>query len=183
MNLKENEVLRKQMEATDTSHVEKLARIKGEKEKLKGELRDKLRDNDILTNRVASLETRAQVAEECLSQEEFARDAYIRKATKEVVAKFKRSDEFTAFLKVEHDAGYDVGDEEIFFNVWRKRRSVDYRFLGGKLVNLMEGWLKKERQGILNTEPPPSPPYPEVEGERRNCWDHPNWGCKTVVSR
>ena len=28
----------------------------------------------------------------------------------------------------------------------------------------MEGWLEEGRQGILNTEPPPSPTYPEVEG-------------------
>lgn len=28
----------------------------------------------------------------------------------------------------------------------------------------MEGWIEEERQGILNTEPPPSTPYLEVGG-------------------
>ena len=40
---------------------------------------------------------------------------------------------------------------------------MDYRFLGAELVGLMEGWIVEERQGVLNTEPPPSPLYPEVE--------------------
>ena len=32
-------------------------------------------------------------------------------------------------------------------------------------MKLMEGWLEVERQGTLNTEPPPTPRYPKVEGD------------------
>ena len=32
-------------------------------------------------------------------------------------------------------------------------------------MNLMEGWLEEERQGTVNTEPPPLPPYLEVKGD------------------
>ena len=36
---------------------------------------------------------------------------------------------------------------------------MDYKFLGVELVGLIEGWIEDERQGVLNTEPPLSPPY------------------------
>ena len=58
--------------------------------------------------------------------------------------KFKKSDEFVALLKKEHDAGYDMGYdvdvEEIFFNIWVKHRDVHYKFRGGRgeLVKLMD---------------------------------------------
>ena len=40
---------------------------------------------------------------------------------------------------------------------------MDYTFFGVELVGLMEGWVEEEKQGVPNTEPPPSPPYPEAE--------------------
>ena len=32
-------------------------------------------------------------------------------------------------------------------------------------MNLMAGWIDEEKQGILNTRPPPSPQYPEAEDD------------------
>ena len=118
------------MEAAEVSQVKEFARE--EKDKLEGELRaHQVRletlasDNVVLTSKVATLEARAWAVEERLAQEEFTRDTYIREAVEEAVAKFKRSDKFTALLKSEHDVGYEVGYDvrvdEIFFNIWRKR--------------------------------------------------------------
>ena len=46
------------------------------------------------------------------------------RAAKEAMVKFKHCKEFVALLKKEHEAGYDmgydVGVEEIFFNIWIK---------------------------------------------------------------
>ena len=62
------------MEATEASQVEEFTRIRGEKEKLKGELREhQLRvetlanDNAVLTSKVVTLEARAQTTEDCLA--------------------------------------------------------------------------------------------------------------------
>ena len=45
-------------------------------------------------------------------------------ATKEAVIKFKDFEEFAALLKkkyeASHEAGYDVGVEDIFYNIWLK---------------------------------------------------------------
>ena len=71
--------------------------------------------------------------------------------------KFKQLEEYVAILTAQHDMGYNLGVEEIFFNIWRKRQEVNYRFLGRKLMNLMAGQIDKEREGILNTRPLPSP--------------------------
>ena len=173
--LKENEELFKQTEAIEAAQVEELSRLREEKEKLEGELRSchkrvetLANDNTILTSKVTTLESRARAAEEQLKEVEFERDAKIEKAANEAIAKFKQSEEFAALLEVERDAGrdagYDEGIEEIFFNIWVKCQNVDYRFLGGKLLKLIEGWFEEERLGTLDTAPPPSPPYPMVEG-------------------
>ena len=66
-------------------------------------------------------------------------------------------------MTIQYDAGYNIGVEEIFFNIWRKCQDVDYRFLGGELNNLMERWIDEEKKAILDPRPPPSPQYPEVE--------------------
>ena len=31
-------------------------------------------------------------------------------------------------MTTQYDAGYNTGVEEIFFNIWRKRRDIDYMF-------------------------------------------------------
>ena len=71
-------------------------------------------------------------------------------------------------MTAKHDADYDLGVEEIFFNIWRKRQDFDYKFFGSELMNLMVRWIDEEREGILNTRPPPSPQYTEVEAETRS---------------
>lgn len=40
---------------------------------------------------------------------------------------------------------------------------MDYKFLGVELMGLIEGWIEDERQGVLNTEPPLSPPISEAK--------------------
>ena len=99
-------------------------------------------DNVALTSKVVALEMRAQATEELLAQEEFARVVYVREAVEQAMEKFKQSDEHAAILAVERNAGYKLGFKEIFFNIWRKHRIVDYIFLGVELVNLMEGWIE-----------------------------------------
>ena len=66
-------------------------------------------------------------------------------------------------MTTQNDLGYDTGVEEIFFNIWKKCWHVDYTFLGRELRSLMERWIDKEREGIFDTRPPPSPQYPKVE--------------------
>ena len=43
---------------------------------------------------------------------------------------FKQLEEYATILATQHDTSYDLGVEEIFFNIWRKRQGIDYRFLG-----------------------------------------------------
>ena len=77
--------------------------------------------------------------------------------------KFKQSKEYAAIMTTQYDTGYDLGVEEIFFNIWTKRWDVDYRFLGRELRKVMGRWIDKKREGILNTRPPLSPQYLEAE--------------------
>ena len=67
-----------------------------------------------------------------------------------------------AILIAQYNTGYDIGVEEIFFNIWRKRRDFDYKFLKVKLRNLMVRWVDEENDGILDTKPPPPPQYFEA---------------------
>ena len=55
--------------------------------------------------------------------------------------------------------GYENGVEEIFFNIWRKRREVDFKFLGKEYEQIMADWVEQEKKGELDTRPPPSPEY------------------------
>ena len=75
---------------------------------------------------------------------------------------FKQSDEYAAIMTTQYEMTYNIGVEEIF-NIWRKRRDVDYRFLGGELRNLMARWIDEENDGILDTRPSPSPKYSEAK--------------------
>ena len=68
------------------------------------------------------------------------------KVAKEAMVKFKDFEEFAALLEKKyeacHDTGYDFGVEEIFYNIKLKHRDIDYGFLGGEFVKLMDQWLK-----------------------------------------
>ena len=44
--------------------------------------------------------------------------------------KFKEFEEYATLMTTQYDAGYDLGVEEIFFNIWRKCRDFDYMFFG-----------------------------------------------------
>ena len=116
------------MEAIEVVQVEELSRLKEENKKLEGELRSRderikaLADNNAdLIDKVATFEAKSQAAEEYLKEAKLARDTKITRAAEEAVLKFKQFEEFTALLKKEHDAGYDMGYdvsvEEIFFNI------------------------------------------------------------------
>ena len=155
--------------------MEEFFKLREENKKLEDGLRscdEKIKtlvsDKADLTEKVTNFEAKAWIAEEYLKEAELARDDEIARAIEEVWVKFKHSEEFSVLLKEKydagHDAGYDVCVEEIFYNIWVKRQDVDYRFLGGELVKLMDQWLEEERMGTLNTTPPPSALVPVTEG-------------------
>ena len=84
------------MEATEASRVEEFVRIRDKNVELKGKLRDSqaslealANDNAALTTKVAVLEAKAQAAEECVAQKEFARYTFTLEAVEQVVEKFK----------------------------------------------------------------------------------------------
>ena len=72
---------------------------------------------------------------------------------------FKRSEEYATSQNNQYDAGYDKGVQEIFFNIWRKRREVNYRFLWEEFKKIMATWSAREKNGEFNIRPPPSPQY------------------------
>ena len=81
----------------------------------------------------------------------------------QVVEDFKRSEEYAAIMTTQYDASYDKGVEEVFFNIWRKRWDINYKILGVELRKLRARWIDEEKDGILDTRPPHSPQYSEVE--------------------
>ena len=157
------------------SSSEKLSRLREEDKKHKYKLKSHderietlVDDTASFIDKVINLKARACVAKEYLKEAEFVRDNEIARAAEEVVVKFKQSEELVILLKkinaAGYNVGYDVGVEEIFFNIWVKRRDINYRFLGGELVKLMDQWLKEERLGTLKTTPPPSPLDQMIKG-------------------
>ena len=160
------------MESIKASQVEEFTKIRDKNEELKGKLQDCqtdlkafANDNTALNDKVSVLEARVQAAKERVAQEEFSRDEFIREAVEQAVEKFKQFEEYATILATQYDTSNDLGVEETFFNIQRKRQDVDYRFLGIELINLMAGWIDEEKRGILNTRPPPSPQYPEAEDD------------------
>ena len=73
--------------------------------------------------------------EEYLKEVKLAKDVEIQKVA---VVKFKDFEEFVAFIEKRYEADldktYDVGVEEIFYNIWLIRRDLDYGFLGGEFM-------------------------------------------------
>ena len=97
-------------------------------------------------------------AKEFLKEAECTRGLDIANVVDEIVAKFKNSDEFTTLLKKDHDAGFDVGLEVIFYNIQAHYRDLDYAFLGGELTDLIDEWLEEERLNAPYTVSSPTPP-------------------------
>ena len=122
-----------------------------------------MNDHTIVTTKVSVLEARAIAAEKRATQEEFIRDATIQKAVEQAVENFKKSEEYVAIMTTQCDMGYDTWVEEIFFNIRRKLRDVDYRFLGWELRNNIARSIDKEKDGILDTRPTSSPQYFEAK--------------------
>ena len=86
-----------------------------------------------LTGQVMSLWKQLKEAEEkfytILEVEAATRVVTVMKAKQKAVANFKESEEYK-LANQDFDAGYDKEVEEIFYNIWRKRRGVCYKFLG-----------------------------------------------------
>ena len=56
-------------------------------------------------------------AKDFLKEPELTKGLDIANEVDEALAKFKNSNEFTALLKKDHDARFDIGVEAIFFNI------------------------------------------------------------------
>ena len=108
-----------------------------------------MNDHTAVIANVSILEARARAAEERATQEEFIKDASIQEVVEWAVYNFKQSEEFVAIMTTQYDAGYDMRVEDIFFNIWRKRRDVDYRLLGENSRTLWHGGLMKKGKAYL----------------------------------
>ena len=104
--------------------MDEFAKIKDENEELKGKLRDSQasfralqNDFSIVTDKVSSLEERAKAFKECVTQEEFNRDAAIQEVMEQAIEDFNRPEKYTATMTTQYDTGYDTKVEEIFFNI------------------------------------------------------------------
>ena len=98
---------------------------------------------------------------EATEREVAFREAAVQKAKQRVVDKFKESEEYSASQNydAQYEDEYDKGVEKIFFNIWRKRHEIDYRFLVKEYQKLMADQVEQEKKGELDTRPPLSPEY------------------------
>ena len=104
---------------------------------LKNELKGHDQKIEALTSEMAyhieqvqTREAKAMLAKESLKEAKFMRDVEVASAIAEALVKFKESKEFTALLKNDYHNGYDVGEVEIFYNIWAKYQDLDYMFSG-----------------------------------------------------
>ena len=108
------------------------------------------------------LEKEVKEAEERLCKvaksEATSREVAIIKARQRAVEEFKWSEEYMTShnYNVGYDDRYDKGVKDIFFNIWRKRHEVNFKFLGKEYQVLMADWEEQEKKGELDTKPPPS---------------------------
>ena len=101
-------------------------------------------------------EAEATTAKDFLKEAEFTRGLDIANVVDEALAKFKSSDEFTAHLKKDHDAGFDARVEAIFYNIWAHYQDFDYLFLGGEMNDLISEWLEEDRHNAPNVVSSPT---------------------------
>ena len=99
-----------------------------------------------------------------LEVEATSREVVVMEAKQKVVANFKESEEYKLSTQ-DFDMGYDKGIEEIFYNIWRKRRSVCYKFLGKEYRKQIAIWEDQEWANILDTRPHSSSDYSNDECE------------------
>ena len=114
-----------------------------------------------MSGKVIGLENEVKAAEERLCEasesEATSREAMIIEARQWDIEDFKQSEYKTSQnYDAGYNDGYDKGVEEIFFNIWRKRCEVDFKFLGKEYQVLMVDWEEQEKKSELDTKPPPS---------------------------
>ena len=107
-----------------------------------------------LVIQVMHWEADATATKDFLQEAKFTRGLDIANTVNKALAKFKRSDEFTALLKKVHDAEV----EAIFYKTWAYYQDLDYTFLGGKLTDLIGEWLEEEKFNAPNVAPSPTLP-------------------------
>ena len=110
-----------------------------------------------------SWEAEAITVRDSLKEAELSKGEDISNVIDKALAKFKSSDEFVALLKKDHDIGFDVKVEAIFYNIWEHYQDLDYAFLGGKLTSLIGEWIEKERLNAPDVVLPSAPPSPLTE--------------------
>ena len=106
-----------------------------------------------LVDQVMSWEAEAIIASDSLKEAELSRNEDIVNMVDEALGKFNSSDEFAAFLKKDHDTGFDAKVEAIFYNIWTHYQDLDYAFLGSKLTDLIGEWIEDERLSAPDVAP------------------------------
>ena len=114
-----------------------------------------------MSGKVIGLENEVKAAEERLCEasenDDASREAMIIEARQWDIEDFKQLEYNTSQnYDAGYNDGYDKGVEEIFFNIWRKHREVDFKFLGKEYQVLMVDWEEQEKKSELDTKPPPS---------------------------
>ena len=157
---------------------EEATKIKAEKVEVQSQLHGSQEDIQTvqhsyatMSGKVMGLEKEVKVAEERLCEDAdckvASREATGLDAKQLAINEFKHSEEYKASQDYDagYDNGYDKGVEEIIYNIWRKRREVNYKFLGKEYQQLIIDWEDQEKQGELDTWPPPFLVYSDDDCE------------------
>ena len=167
--LEEREGHISQLETLEGSQAMEISKLKEEVKRLESELKGHdqgmktlMAERADLVNQVMNWEAEVIAAKDFLKEAELTRGLDIANEVDESLTKFKNSDEFTALLKKDHDAGFDAGVELIFYNIWAHYWDLDYTFLGGKLIYLIGEWLEEERLNAPNVVLPSALPGPST---------------------
>ena len=116
---------------------------------------------------VMGLEKQVKLAKDKLREvaerEAASREAAILEVEHQAIDEFKLPKEYAALQN--YDTGYDKGIEEIFYNIWRKRREVDYRLMEKEYRELIADWEEQEKNCELDTKWPPSSTYSDDDCE------------------
>ena len=137
--LEERESHIRQLEVLEGNQAVEISKLKEEVKRLKGKLKScdqgietLIAEMTDLVPQVMRWEAEAITTKDFLKEAEFTRGLDMAKAVEKALAKLKNSDEFTTLLKKDHEAGFDVGVEAIFYNIWAHYQDLDYASLGAK---------------------------------------------------
>ena len=146
-----------------------ISKLKEEVKRLEGELRSRNQGMETLraekadlVDQVMNWEAEAITARDSLKEAELSRGVDIANAVEEVLAKFKSLDEVAAFLKKDHETGFNARVEAIFYNIWAHYGDLDYAFLGDELAGLIGECLEEGRLNAPDVAPPSAPPGPST---------------------